>query len=124
MAAKVDALKDDFLTCPLCLQLYREPKVLFCQHTFCLPCLQEYIDHNLGVFLRWQCVCPLCKKSTAVPDGDARLLQSNFLVVGLLNFLEGNSNDNAHSAESSLPSEPPGDECPLCEVRSEIINNL
>ena len=114
MAARVEALKDDFLTCPLCLQLFTEPKVLSCQHTFCLVCLKRYLEHNSFPFS--QCVCPICKASASVPDGDVTRLQNNFLVTGLLQFVKGESSGNTQNADQRLPTQPPGADCPLCEV--------
>ncbi|XP_062321617.1 tripartite motif containing 35-28 [Osmerus eperlanus] len=49
-------LQED-LTCPVCRELYREPVLLSCSHSFC----QECLDHS------WQSItgnkCPVCRKS-------------------------------------------------------------
>ena len=122
MASKVDDLKNDFLTCPLCLQLYKNPKLLLCQHTFCLKCLEEYARHNY--FPRGKCVCPYCKQTVPVPeDGDLSNLPNNFLVVGLLQFASGptsSSSNEDSDLTKSLPSHSPGNQCPLCEVRVNL----
>ncbi|KAL8561497.1 hypothetical protein ACOMHN_011179 [Nucella lapillus] len=112
MAANVEGLKDDFLTCALCLQLYTEPKILPCQHTFCCGCLQKYLDHNR--FLHWQCICPLCKKTSTVKEGVVAKLPNNFVIVGLLQFV-GTDSDSAQGTDHGLPTERPGPACPLCE---------
>lgn len=31
---------DDLLQCPICLEIFDQPKVLDCQHTFCSNCLK------------------------------------------------------------------------------------
>ncbi|CAF1529578.1 unnamed protein product, partial [Adineta steineri] len=31
---------DDLLQCPICLEVFYDPKVLDCQHTFCNNCLK------------------------------------------------------------------------------------
>jgi hypothetical protein len=33
---------ENLLQCAICLDRFRTPKVLSCQHTFCLICLQGY----------------------------------------------------------------------------------
>ena len=114
-AGRVEELKEDFLTCPLCLQLFTQPKVLPCQHTFCLACLTKYVEHNN--FPLSQCVCPICKASATVPDADMTRLQNNFLIMGLLQFVKGNASGSAQGADQRLPTQPPGADCPLCEVR-------
>lgn len=49
-------LQED-LTCPVCRELYREPVLLSCSHSFCQKCLDQ----------SWQSItgnkCPVCRKS-------------------------------------------------------------
>ena len=46
---KLDNL-EDLLQCVICLDRFQIPKVLTCQHTFCLRCLESnFIDPNLHV---------------------------------------------------------------------------
>ena len=34
---------DDLLQCPICLEIFHDPKVLDCQHTFCSNCLKVHV---------------------------------------------------------------------------------
>ncbi|CAK1584541.1 unnamed protein product [Parnassius mnemosyne] len=34
----------ELVQCPLCLEIFHNPKMLPCQHTFCLACLKVYVD--------------------------------------------------------------------------------
>ncbi|CAF4806878.1 unnamed protein product [Pieris macdunnoughi] len=45
---------NDLVQCALCLELLNTPKMLPCQHTFCLACLKVYVA-DLAVVS-----CPLC----------------------------------------------------------------
>ena len=52
--------------CQICTEIYSEPKVLPCIHTFCLKCLEGWSkDKKPGE----QVSCPLCRKEFTVPDG-------------------------------------------------------
>ena len=53
-------------TCAICSQLYTDPRMLQCLHTFCSKCLKKILgEQRLGTSLK----CPTCKKPTAVPRG-------------------------------------------------------
>ncbi|XP_071806231.1 uncharacterized protein [Asterias amurensis] len=75
----------DLTTCKLCYEEYdeveRQAKYLPCLHSFCLFCL---VKHAKGerVFK-----CPLCRRSTNVPENGVRGLPDNF-IVGTLTDLQ------------------------------------
>jgi len=41
---------DDLLQCPICLEIFFDPKVLDCQHTFCANCLKVHLSSSTGLF--------------------------------------------------------------------------
>uniref|UniRef100_A0A8C6WM69 Nuclear factor 7, brain n=1 Tax=Neogobius melanostomus TaxID=47308 RepID=A0A8C6WM69_9GOBI len=47
---------EDFLTCPVCLDTFKEPVSLGCNHSFCSSCLQNYWDKNNTK------TCPVCRR--------------------------------------------------------------
>ncbi len=56
--------RESFLTqCPVCHNIYTNPKKFPCGHTLCLGCIQHILQHH-GVV-----VCPLCKVEVQIPDG-------------------------------------------------------
>ena len=68
----------DHLTCPLCLELFENPKILPCHHVFCGACLQPLVDKartQRGAFL-----CPECRSENEV-SGEA--LKSAFSINAL-----------------------------------------
>lgn len=81
------------LECPLCLEkLDASAKVLPCQHTFCLPCLQRHEADQYQLF------CPEC--SAPVPARTAEELPTNLLLVRLLERLNGPSGPSKNTQKS------------------------
>ena len=40
---------NELLRCPICLDRFRTPKLLPCQHTFCeSPCLEQLVDRSVS----------------------------------------------------------------------------
>uniref|UniRef100_A0A670ZJH6 Tripartite motif containing 56 n=1 Tax=Pseudonaja textilis TaxID=8673 RepID=A0A670ZJH6_PSETE len=85
MAAKEsslrDALSSHFLTCPLCLERYRQPKILPCLHSYCQACLKKL----LGASKR-ELRCPECRELVPLPAG-VEGLKTNFFLNGLLDLV-------------------------------------
>ncbi len=65
----------DQITCSVCLDTYRDPKVLTCLHVFCAACLERLVSGN-GTSL----TCPNCRKVTRLRQGTVSQLQSAFYV--------------------------------------------
>ena len=68
MATTSDLLKlEEQLKCSVCLDLYTNPKTLFCLHSFCQECLEGLPQNRTrrGIYL----TCPTCRKDTKMPRG-------------------------------------------------------
>ena len=67
MAVAKQALKklEDQLTCAICLDAFKDPKLLQCFHVYCKDCLQRLVvqDRQGQLSLR----CPTCRQSTLLP---------------------------------------------------------
>ena len=59
-------------TCGLCSQLYTDPRMLQCLHTFCSKCLKKILGEQRlqGTTIK----CPTCKKPTVVSKGSVAAL--------------------------------------------------
>ena len=68
-AVTTQALKklEDQLTCAICLDAFKDPKLLQCFHVYCKDCLQKLVvtDQQGQITLR----CPTCRRSTLLPQG-------------------------------------------------------
>ena len=87
--ATLTKFKDE-LTCSLCNELFREPKTLFCLHTFCEECLSNHItkrvvdtDPQAGDS-REKVSCPLCQYVQELPEADIRYIKTNHLYKNLV----------------------------------------
>ncbi|XP_013420349.1 tripartite motif-containing protein 2-like [Lingula anatina] len=78
-------LTEDFLTCSICHEKFKEPKVLSCSHTFCQHCLQDHWDSNFQGQLQFP--CPICRRQCDLPVGGVSRLQTNHLVVSISHTL-------------------------------------
>ena len=53
-----EQINDEFLTCKICFEHYKEPKSLSCLHTFCEECIEQVNNnkYNNSVFSKTFCV--------------------------------------------------------------------
>uniref|UniRef100_A0A7N6C4C8 RING-type E3 ubiquitin transferase n=1 Tax=Anabas testudineus TaxID=64144 RepID=A0A7N6C4C8_ANATE len=75
----VRQIDKQFLVCSICLDHYRNPKVLPCLHTFCESCLQNYIPPESLTLS-----CPVCRQTSILPEKGVGALQNNFFITNLM----------------------------------------
>lgn len=92
----------------MCLDSFKDPRMLPCGHTFCLECLQKYIqcqttnDHDTEEqSAESEKVCSLCRKTWNVPKLND--LPKNFVVHGLLTILQNASSSQKCEDKSKQP---------------------
>jgi len=72
---------DDVTECCICTEVFKDPRVLPCIHTFCLKCIQGWSkDKRPGDKLE----CPLCRKGCCIPEEGLVGLPRNFFVEKML----------------------------------------
>ena len=72
---------DDMTECCICKEIFSDPRILPCIHTFCLNCLLTYgEDRQPGDRMP----CPLCRTEFTVPDDGLSGTQKNFFMTKLL----------------------------------------
>ena len=73
------------VSCPVCTNIYTDPKHLPCLHSFCLQCLNHWHRSSHG---RDTIRCPKCQVVSRVPDsGDLKDLPTSFYLNGLIDVL-------------------------------------
>ena len=58
---------EEQLTCPVCLDLYTNPKTLPCLHSFCEACIERFPQDKEGE--TYYLSCPTCRHRTELPGG-------------------------------------------------------
>jgi hypothetical protein len=100
-------------TCIVCNQIYREPRVLNCLHSFCTPCLSNLMSNK-------QISCPTCNYVTFLNSGVQELFANPFLNHKLQTIaLSTMSAPKCESCDDDAPEDATGQctECPkfLCD---------
>ena len=62
------------VTCPLCLDLFKDPKKLPCDHVYCKECLRGLALRSLNATIS----CPECRTLTQVPGNDVNNFPTAF----------------------------------------------
>lgn len=83
--------QDNILCCAICMDIYKTPRMLPCQHTLCESCLHSYIvNKSRERVLVSDFPCPVCRAITPAPRAFTRidtwssLFPLNHLLVSLL----------------------------------------
>ncbi|XP_078367813.1 E3 ubiquitin-protein ligase TRIM45-like [Oculina patagonica] len=105
---------DSHLSCAICLEEFKEPKVLACLHTYCKECLVKLTITQGAVI-----TCPECRQDTKIVDGDVNKLQTNFWVNNFLtlrNAQQSTSSGKPLICEHCHSCDPAVSRCTSCCV--------
>ena len=97
--ALAKTIKQDLITCPVCLEVYTDPRQLACHHSFCLTCLHAVHCQAGGTgVIR----CPMCREDTRLPINGLDHLKADFTIKSLIDLLHANnvSQSERHSTEA------------------------
>jgi len=120
---------DDMTECCICNEVFTDPRVLPCQHTFCLKCLLNYVkdkqpgdDNDLP--------CPLCRNEFTIPAHGLSRIQKNFFMEKLIRCVRKlsareeaghilcdvcSSDDEARPSEATAEAKPATKHCLQCQ---------
>lgn len=75
------SLLEDDLSCPICCDIFKDPVLLPCSHSFCKACLQRFWDSGISR------VCPVCRRRASKRSPPSNLALRNLCEA----FLQGRS---------------------------------
>lgn len=79
MAKELSAITE----CSICLEVYKDPRILPCIHTFCLKCIAKTgKGRNPGEKIP----CPVCREEFALPKEGCSGLRKNFFMSKLIDI--------------------------------------
>ncbi|XP_077985132.1 protein meiotic P26-like [Glandiceps talaboti] len=76
-----EGLSRRFLECPICLEQYKNPKILPCYHSLCLNCLLQVASGD-------KITCPVCQQNHDLPPEGVKELPNCTILNDLLEFEE------------------------------------
>ncbi|XP_048253168.1 E3 ubiquitin-protein ligase TRIM56-like [Haliotis rufescens] len=127
-ARKLDSLNENFLTCSICTEGYKDPCTLTCGHTLCKDCLGKFLKTRQDAIRAKSIPCPYCRQMTGVPQPDrpveewVKQIKPSFLIQGLLDTLAcgGNTDhdteNRCHPCQNLGESYPANSYCQDCDV--------
>ncbi|XP_061100162.1 E3 ubiquitin-protein ligase TRIM35-like [Conger conger] len=77
MASGSPSLLEEELSCPVCSEIFRDPVLLSCSHSFCKACLQQYWDQKGSL------ECPVCRRRSSKEQPPSNLSLRNTCEVFL-----------------------------------------
>ena len=121
MAGKVKQALEKEVTCPLCLDLFKEPKKLPCDHVYCKDCLKGLALRSLNQSIS----CPECRTNTNVPNGNVNDFPTAFRMNRLIEAFQEAQEETDHHGEESTdgptsctvhPAQPLALYCETCKT--------
>ena len=99
MAERLPRISTKHLECPVCMDIFRDPRMLPCAHTICKGCLESLMrDSSIE--------CPVCRAKHAIPPNKVDGFPRNLVVAGMIDTLCG-----------ECRSKEPEVECSHCDKR-------
>ena len=75
-------------TCPICMEVFKNMRMLPCVHAICLECLQSHCkDKVTGI----EATCPVCRKKFQILDAGVEALPDNFFEQNLMDAGDASS---------------------------------
>ena len=99
----------DQVTCGICLEPYKQPRLLKCQHVFCEQCLQDLVRGGQSL------PCPQCRQVTPLPVNGVPGLQDAFYIHSLFDIQDD------LSSTSRCTTHPEKEADMYCEQCDQLI---
>ncbi|XP_071854361.1 uncharacterized protein [Apostichopus japonicus] len=76
-------LTENFFLCSVCLNQFKEPKLLPCLHRYCRDCLNTVIQASQDGTVK----CPLCQQDYVIPENGIDDFKTDFHMKSMLEFV-------------------------------------
>ena len=107
----------DEVTCPVCHDVFEEPKILPCCHYYCKKCIKQLVNYA-GPNRPFE--CPECRLATLVPQNDPNKLTTAFF-VNRLKELHGKMEKAHRKVEAPCEQCSGGVSVAFCRQCAEFI---
>ena len=94
------------VSCPVCLDVFTQPKLLVCNHAFCKQCIDHLpVDVDEGNHII-KCPTCTCREKTTLPKHDAANLPPAFYITTLIELYQA-----TQKATAAVPDTPKDESC-------------
>jgi len=109
-ASHLKSRVNEILTCPICLDVFENAKMLPCVHSFCLECLRSHCKDKVTGN---EVACPVCRKEFQIPDAGLEALPHNFFVHNLIDVGGASSQKPEEVSLEICEAENDADKCEI-----------
>ncbi|XP_033759133.1 tripartite motif-containing protein 2-like [Pecten maximus] len=118
-------LTDDYLTCSICCEIFKDPRQLSCDHSFCLSCL---LDYGQKCTPSGQILCPICRTANSCPIGSdfrtwIKTFPSDLLLQAILTTVKNHDSNSLISIDETVFSEK-NSEKNICTKHNSNIQDV
>ena len=106
MASVESTITEEFLTCSICFEIFKDPKTLPCLHSFCKDCIDNLTIKGQTKLNAHP--CPICREKFLISKNGAKDLKTNFCLKNLIEFVTS-------TKEVKKP-------CSFCSLKGEAID--
>ncbi|CAJ1075227.1 E3 ubiquitin-protein ligase TRIM35 [Xyrichtys novacula] len=72
VSSRSSSMLEEELSCPVCCEIFRDPVVLKCSHSFCRACLQQFWNKKKA-----RRECPICRRKCSLTEPTVSLALKN-----------------------------------------------
>jgi len=113
----VAKLLEEEVNCPLCMDIFSDPKKLPCDHCFCLKCLQKLVLRSQE---EGSLSCPVCRNTTPLEVSDASQFPTAHQVNRLKDIYQITLQEKPTETETPSDTEDPSSssQLPSCQLHA------
>ncbi|KAM9383687.1 LOW QUALITY PROTEIN: finTRIM family, member 82 [Pholidichthys leucotaenia] len=99
-----DHTSQDYFSCPLCVNLLRDPVAIPCGHSFCMDCISGYWNEAdyTGIYICPQCKITFTQRPVLRPNATLSMVAEKIKQSGL-NLNRSSSQGNIYAGTSDVP---------------------